>query len=153
MEALKIVCGGISYDGKFLKDYTGRGNDISPEFEVKNLFPNARSFVITLEDLSHPIKCFTHWVIWNIPAADVIPKAIPRGKTVPGLGNAAQGVAYGYHRYAGPKPPRGKSHKYRFTVYALDCLLDPKPSSSKRKVLEAAKGHIIQMGEISGYYE
>lgn len=38
--------------------------------------------MITLEDLSHPIKNFTHWVIWDIPAADKIAKAIPSGKTV-----------------------------------------------------------------------
>ena len=153
MKALEIVCGGISSDGKFLSEYTGRGNDVSPEFAVKNLSPDARSFVIILEDMSHPIKRFTHWVIWNIPAADVIPKAIPSGKTVSGLGNAAQGVAYGFHRYAGPKPPRGKTHKYRFTVYALDGFLDLKPCSSKRKVLNAARDHIIQKGVVCGYYE
>ena len=153
METLEIVCGGISSDGRFLMEHTGRGEDISPEFVIKELSPNAKSLIITLEDMSHPIKRFTHWIIWNIPAAKVIPKAIPRGKTVPGLGNAVQGVAYGYHRYAGPKPPSGKTHKYCFTVYALDGFLDLKPSSSKRKVLEAAKDHIIQKGEVCGYYE
>ncbi len=153
MKALEIVCGGISSDGKFLTEYTGRGEDISPEFAIKGLSPNAVSLIITLEDMSHPIKRFTHWVIWNIPAADVIPRAIPRGKTVSSLGNAVQGAAYGFHRYAGPKPPSGKTHRYLFTIYALDCLLDLKPSSSKRKVLYAAKDRIIQKGEVSGYYE
>ncbi len=33
------------------------------------------------------------------------------------LGNARQGIGYGFHRYVGPKPPKGKKHTYRFTVY------------------------------------
>ena len=27
------------------------------------------------------------------------------------------GIGYGFHRYVGPKPPKGKKHTYRFTVY------------------------------------
>lgn len=153
MESLEFTCTGLNNNGKFPADYTGRGEDISPEFIIKNLSPKAVTFIVTLEDMNHPIKRFTHWVIWNIPAADRIPKAIPRGKSAANLGNAVQGIGYGFHRYAGPKPPKGKSHKYLFTVYALDCTLDVKPFSSKRKVLKAADGHIIQKGELYGYFE
>lgn len=153
MENLEFTCAGLIDGGKFPVEYTGRGEDISPEFIINNLSPKAVTLVVTLEDMSHPIKEFTHWVIWNIPAADKIPKAIPRGKTAVNLGNAVQGIGYGLHRYAGPKPPKGKTHKYRFTVYALDCSLDITPFSVKRKVLDAANTHIIQKGEICGYFE
>ncbi len=64
------------------------GQDILPEFVIKNLSPNAKTLAVTLEDLSHPIKDFTHWIIWNIPAAGRIRKSIPAGKSVPALGNA-----------------------------------------------------------------
>ena len=109
--------------------------------------------MITLEDLSHPIKEFTHWIIWNIPAADKIMKAIPSGKSISSLQGAIQGIGYGFHCYAGPKPPKGKSHKYCFTVYVLDCKLDLSPVSFKRKVLSKANRHIIQKGRIYGYFE
>ncbi|MDE5588241.1 MAG: hypothetical protein K2J60_03755 [Acetatifactor sp.] len=46
-----------------------------------------------------------------MPAADRIEKSIPVGKTVAALGNALQGVGYGLHRYAGPKPPKEKKHR------------------------------------------
>lgn len=150
---LVFECIGIKDGGKFPIENTGRGKDISPEFIIKNLSPHAKSFIITLEDLSHPIKRFTHWVIWNIPAMSKIPKAIPAGKTVSMLDSAVQGVGYGLHRYAGPKPPKGKSHKYGFTIYVLDCSLDLKASSTKRKVLDKANSHIIQQGTICGYFE
>ena len=150
---LEFECLGIKDGGKFAIENTGRGEDVSPEFSISNLSPYAKTLVITLEDLSHPIKNFTHWIIWNIPATDKIPKAVPSGKNVSILKGATQGIGYGFHRYAGPKPPKGKSHKYCFTIYALNCELDLKASSTKRKVLSKASGHIIQQGKTYGYFE
>ena len=149
MELLHIRCPGIE-GGNFLLDHTGRGADRSPELVLEGLSPEAVTLAVTLEDMSHPIKNFTHWVIWNLPAADRIPGAIPAGKTVPGGG--VQGIAYGLHRYAGPKPPRRTQHTYRFTVYALDCTLDLSPASRKKVFLRAAEGHILQRGSISGIF-
>ncbi len=150
---LEFECVGIKDGNKFPIENTGRGKNLSPEFIIKNLSSDAKTLIIILEDLSHPMKDFTHWIIWNIPAANVIPKALPAGKIVSTLNGAIQGIGYGFHCYAGPKPPKGKSHQYGFTIYALDCLLDLKASSTKRKVLSKASGHIIQKGKICGYFE
>ena len=150
---LEFECIGMDDGSKFPIEYTGRGQDISPEFIIKNLSPNAKTLAVTLEDLSHPIKDFTHWVIWNIPATDRIKKNIPAGKAVPILGNARQGIGYGLHRYAGPKPPKGKKHTYRFTVYSLDCEINMSANSMKRNFLKKAERHIIQKGSIVGEFE
>lgn len=150
---LEFECVGVKEGDKFNIENTGRGEDIFPEFNISNLSPYAETLIITLEDLSHPIKNFTHWVIWNIPATNKIPKAIPCGKSVLSLKDAVQGIGYGFHRYAEPKLPKGKSHKYCFTIYALDCKLNLKASSTKRKVLSIASNHIIQQGKICGFYE
>ncbi len=150
---LEFECTGLEAGGRFAPENTGYGEDLSPGFVIGNLPAEAKSFMVTLEDLDHPIKGFTHWVIWNIPAADTIPRGIPHGKRVESLGGAVQGAAYGLHRYAGPKPPRGKSHRYRFTVYALDCMLRISAFSAKKKVLRNAQGHIIRRGELCGHYE
>lgn len=151
--ALNVTCQGIDSAGRFRDKHTGRGEDVSPELVIEGLSPEAKTLVVVLEDMSHPIKGFTHWIIWNIPAVSIIPEGIQEGKTAPSLGDAFQGKAYGMHRYAGPKPPRGKSHEYAFTVYALDCKLDLPASVRKRKVLKAAEGHILQRGTVCGRYE
>lgn len=148
---LEFMVEGMGAGGPFPLDYTGRGANISPGFRLKNLLPEACSLAVTLEDLSHPIQNFTHWVIWNLPAEETIPAGIPAGRTV--LKDAVQGMAYGFHRYAGPKPPRGSRHEYRFTVYALDRLLNVGPGAGKRSFLRAAEGHILQMGTLSGFFE
>jgi len=149
---LKFECGGINVQGIFLLEYTGYGKNISPEFVVENLSPSAKTIAITLEDLSHPIKGFTHWIIWNIPATNIIRKEIPSGKKIESYENAKQGLAYGWHRYAGPKPPKGNSHLYRFTLYALDCEMDLSANVFKRTFLKKAEGHILQKGEIIGEF-
>ncbi len=150
---LEFKCINMSDGQRFPIDYTGRGQNVSPEFIITNLSPEAKTLAIILEDMSHPIKNFTHWLIWNIPAADRIEGKIPAGKTVPTYGNACQGIGYGFHRYAGPKPPKGKKHTYQFTMYALDCKLNISANSMKRAFLKKAEKHLIQMGSITGYFE
>ena len=118
MEQLIFSLSDFINGDTFPIDHTGRGKDLSPEIVIENLSDNVKTLAVTLEDISHPIKNFTHWIIWNIPATSKIEKAISKGKYVSDIG-ATQGVAYGMHKYAGPKPPRGKTHKYRITVYAL----------------------------------
>lgn len=82
MEQLKFSLPDFTNGDTFPIDYTGRGKDISPEIVIENLSDNTKSLAITLEDISHPIKNFTHWVIWNIPVTDKIVKAIPSEKAV-----------------------------------------------------------------------
>lgn len=151
---LQVQCIGLENNGTIPLEYTGRGKNVSPEFVLTNLSPLARTIAITLEDTTHPLfKNFTHWVIWNIPATEKIVGAIPHVKSVKSLGNASQGTAYGWHKYAGPKPPKGKRHQYRFTIYALDCALSLSPNSTKNKFIKAARNHIIQQGTIVGVFE
>ena len=153
-ETMRIHCDGLADNGAFPLKYTGRGLDASPAFRIFDFPSNTQTFAITLEDRNHPIfKDFTHWLIWNIPAGDSIPGAIPPGKRVKTLNHTVQGLAYGIHKYAGPKPPKGARHQYRFTVYALDCELSLTPCATKRIFLRKAKPHILQKAALSGTFE
>ena len=152
MEQLIFSLPDFINSDEFPIEYTGRGEDLSPEIVIGNLSTNAETLAVTLEDISHPIKNFTHWIIWNIPAASKIERAIPKGKYVSDMG-AAQGVAYGMHKYAGPKPPRGKTHKYRITVYALDCSIDLSANKRKKHFLKKAENHILQKGCLEYSFE
>ena len=154
IEPLIFECPTIKNKEKIPVIHTGRGQDISPEFLIKNLSPHAKTLAITLEDIKHPIfKAFTHWLIWNIPANEKIPGAMPHGRFIPHLGKTQQGIGYGCHKYAGPKPPKGQQHLYCFTIYALDCEIEIKCLPIKCHFIKKAKGHIIQQGSIIGEYE
>ena len=131
MEQLDFQCSAFDEQGSFRIEYTGYGQDLSPAFVINNLSPAARTLAVTLEDLNHPIKGFTHWVVWNLPPESRIREGLPAGKRTGQ--NAVQGLAYGLHRYAGPKPPKGASHTYRFTLYALDCTIDLDANRFKKR--------------------
>lgn len=105
---LKIRCSDLKENEKIPINYTGYGKNISPEFIIENLTPEAKSYIITLEDLNHPIKNFTHWIIWNIPATANIPGNIPKGRKVSSLGNALQGFAYAFIDMPDPNHPKEK---------------------------------------------
>ncbi|MDE7209554.1 MAG: YbhB/YbcL family Raf kinase inhibitor-like protein [Clostridia bacterium] len=152
METLVFDLPDFTNDEPFPIDHTGRGKNISPQIVIENLSKDARTIAITLEDISHPIKNFTHWVIWDIPATNIIEKAIPAGKYISDIG-ATQGIAYGVHKYAGPKPPRGKTHRYRFTIYALDCKLNLSAGKRKKQFLKQAEKHILQKGCLEYAFE
>ena len=105
-----------------------------------------------MDDMGHPIPEYNHWVIWNIPVMEIIPKNIPYGRHVAELSGATQGRGYGKNRYRGPKPPFNWSHRYQFNVYALDCSLDLPDSSRKGDLLAAMEGHILQEGCLVGRF-
>ena len=150
---LKALLRSIGSSGRFQEDATGRGRDESPEIVLEGRDPGGASLAVTLEDVTHPLfGTMAHWLIWNIEPTDRIPAAIPHGKEVDSL-FARQGLAYGWHRYRGPKPPRGKTHTYRFTVYVLDERLDLSARSRRKALLRAIEGHVLQRAVIEGTFE
>ena len=150
---LEFECIGMDGGSKFPIEYTGRGQDISPEFIIKNLSPNAKTLAVTLEDLSHPIKDFTHWVIWNIPAADRIKKNIPAGKDSANAGECPSGDRIWLSPLCGAEATeREKAYLPLYSLF-LDCEINISANSMKRNFLKKAERHIIQKGSIVGEFE
>ncbi|BDR54666.1 hypothetical protein KIMH_07770 [Bombiscardovia apis] len=136
-----LICDGIDENQRFKIDHTGRGEDLSPSFRLQNLPEQAQTLALVLRDESHPLfGSMTHWLIWNLPVADTIPSSIPHG-TNPDIGQARQGLAYGWHRYRGPKPPKGKFpplqlHRLRsqpISPTQPPTYLPPTPRSSQKQ--------------------
>ncbi len=154
MKQLEVVVPAFK-EGEWMPiEYTGRGIDISPEIHIAGVDERAVSMAITMDDASHPLfKNFNHWLIWNIPIVEVIPKAVPKGEATESLRGAVQGLAYGKHCYRGPKPPFKWIHFYTFTVYTLDTLLDLPMKSTRENYFEAAKGHILQKATYTGKFQ
>ena len=153
-EKLLISSPDFVNGGRIPIQFTGRGEDYSPELRIDNISKKAVSIALHMDDLSHPIKGYNHWCIWDISPMNLIPSKIPEGKIISPLGGAVQGVGYGKHKYRGPKPPKfmKKPHKYIFYVYVLDSKLNLPSDSRKKDLLKAMDGHVIQQGEICGLF-
>ncbi len=148
---LTLSCPSIQED--FPLVHTGRGEDRSPALHLDGLSPQAVTLAVTLEDIDHPLfRDFTHWLLWNVPAAPAVQGNLPAGRVLPALGKARQGWGYGFHRYAGPKPPKGQRHRYRFTVYALDAAIELGPWQTKAAFLRKAQGHILQTASLTAAF-
>jgi Raf kinase inhibitor-like YbhB/YbcL family protein len=146
MEALKVK---ISV--KFLpNDYTCDGEDISPEIDVGGVNTAiSKSLAILVNDPdSAGGGGFVHWIAWNVELVKMIPKKIPNTPEVTFPITAIQGTnSFGNIGYNGPCPPYGQTHRYFFTVYGLDCLLSLPAGSTKKQLVKAMEGHVVQYGE------
>jgi len=131
--------------------YTCDGRGISPPLNWQQP-QDVKSFALISDDPDAPAGIWVHWVMWNIPAdANELAENIQPVKELPD--GSRQGVndsrEYGY---GGPCPPRGV-HRYYFKIYALDTMLDLPDETTKQKLLDAMKGHILAEGSLMGKYQ
>ncbi|MCX6672811.1 MAG: YbhB/YbcL family Raf kinase inhibitor-like protein [Methanothrix sp.] len=130
---------------------TCEGRDVSPSIEIQGL--NATSMAVIVDDPDAPFATFTHWLIWNIPPTDVIPRAIAKKGTLKEPFFALQGWNdFGEIGYAGPCPPSGKPHRYFFRVFGLDRMLDLSAGATVADLQKAMQGHVLQKGEAVATY-
>lgn len=118
-----------------------------PPLNIHDAPSGTVSLALLLEDLSSPLGTVTHWLVWNLPPTTTHLDAITLPK------EASVGLsAFGKIGYMGPTPPEG-THTYRFSVHALDTLVDL-PAGSTRPVFDTAiAGHIIDTAELHGVVE
>jgi Raf kinase inhibitor-like YbhB/YbcL family protein len=132
--------------------YTADGDDMSPPLKWTDIPEGVTQYALIVEDPDAPRGTFTHWVIYGIPGSyDHLDDGVSQ---VEELDNGAmQGLnTHGKPGYMGPSPPKGKPHRYIFTLYALDAKLDLPAGITKEDLEKAMQGHIISEGKLTGLY-
>lgn len=154
MHTLTITSPAFARGGWIPDCHSDYGENQSPELHIEGLSERAVTLAVTLDDMDHPLfPNYNHWVCWNLPPVNVLPEGLPQGALLELPLHMEQGVAYGKHKYRGPKPPFHWKHRYRFTVYALDTKLALDHSTDKRALLSSIQGHVLQSGELIGVYQ
>ena len=133
--------------------YSCKGLNISPPLQWANAPQDTKSYVVILEDPDTSRGTLTHWIIFNIsPDSNNLPEGVPTltgNQTTFSQGNNS----FGKTGYDGPCPPSGQSHRYIFSLYALDTVLSHlKEGASKSDVLEARQSHILASGRLTGIF-
>jgi len=81
-----------------------------------------------------------------------LPEAVPVQAQL--SGGALHGKNdFGEIGYGGPCPSQRSSHRYQFTLYALDQHLDLKTGVSSKQVVNAMQWHILAWGQLIGIYQ
>ena len=65
---MNVKCQSFLNNEMIPKNFTGYGEDISPEFIIEDIPEGTVSFAIILDDLDVPLKKnYNNWIVWNIP--------------------------------------------------------------------------------------
>lgn len=131
--------------------HTCDGQDLSPPLAWSDPPGGAKSFALIMDDPDAPSGTFTHWVLFDVPAAT---RELAEGQRPGGTGQSGRND-FGRAGYGGPCPPRGHgSHRYGFTVYALDvATIGASGGAARDQVEQAIKGHLLGTAKLMGRYE
>jgi Raf kinase inhibitor-like YbhB/YbcL family protein len=125
--------------------FTCDGNDAPPPIAMVDPPKGTKSFAVIMDDPDAPKGTFTHWLAYDIPADGNTLRA-NAGKTLKN--------SFGRTGYGGPCPPPGHgSHRYFFTVYAVDVPALELPGDTREDLEAALKGHTLAKAGFMGRYE
>lgn len=134
--------------------YTCHGEDISPPLAWSQPPDGTLSLALIMDDPDAlPVAGFIwdHWVLFNLPP-DLT--ALPEGLTSANLPAGAREGMNSFKRtgYGGPCPPSGQTHRYVFSLYALDTTLALSGNPTKDMLFEAMQGHILAQAQLAGTF-
>jgi len=141
---MELESNSFESEGLIPSRYTCDGQDISPHLKWSKYPDETKSFALTCVDPDAPMGEFIHWLVYNIPANV---SELNEGKKAPG-----KEVTNDFKRleYGGPCPPSG-THRYFFTVYALDREMteDLSRDNFRERVEEHSLAKAVLMGRYS----
>jgi len=133
--------------------HTCDGADFSPALAWDGVPPGTQAFALIVDDPDAPIGVFTHWMLFNLPgSARNLPENVPKTERIP-QGALQERNDFGKIGYNGPCPPRGKPHRYHFTLDALHAPVNLRPGASTQELRTAMKGHVLAQAQLVGTYQ
>lgn len=136
------------------KVHTCDGEDRSPPLAWSGAPAGTRSYALIVVDPDAPGGTFSHWGLFDIPAAaSELQEGYAAASTAPEPKEATndfQRIGWG-----GPCPPPGHGvHRYHFRLLALDVeQLDLPRGAHCRDIERAANPHVIARAQLTGTYE
>ncbi|MBI2511922.1 MAG: kinase inhibitor [Opitutae bacterium] len=122
LSSADLAPGGRLPEAQVLDGFGRHGGNRSPHLRWENAPAGTRSFVVTLFDPEAPTGSgWWHWVVIDLPATthELAAGASKRPSALP-AGSREMRTDFGAPGYGGAAPPAGETHRYIFTVHALD---------------------------------
>jgi len=127
------------------------GEDISPDLSWTDVPEKTASVALIVDDPDAPRGNWVHWVLFDLPPTVLgLPEKVP-SKSVLETGGVHGKNDFGKLGYGGPCPPSG-THRYFFSLSALDVELRLPPGSTREQVEKAMQGHVLAEARLTGKY-
>jgi Raf kinase inhibitor-like YbhB/YbcL family protein len=124
--------------------YTCHGTGLSPPLQWSGTTTQtAKSFAIVVDDSQAPITPYVYWIVFDISPTTV---AVGQSRLPTG---ARQGLNSANKASYDPPCPVGAPHQYRFTVYALNSVINLPNGTGLRTVWSAIARHVIAAGRLT----
>jgi len=134
--------------GNIPPQYTCKGQNVNPPLNISGVSAKAKSLVLIVHDPDAVGSDYTHWVVYDIPAAasTIAPNSLPVG-ALQGLNSSGEAA------YTGPCPPAGTGvHHYKFELYALDKTLSLSGTVGRSEIEKAMQDHILDKSVLTGLF-
>ena len=141
---MELTSDAFRHQARIPAKYTCEGDGISPPLKISGIPAGTMTLALIVEDPDAGGGTWDHWVVYDI----AVMQSIPEG--VGSLGTTGRSSGGG-SEYEGPCPPSG-SHRYVFTLYALDARLGLATGASKAEVLQRIEGHVLATAILLGRY-
>jgi Raf kinase inhibitor-like YbhB/YbcL family protein len=127
--------------------FTCDGEDASPALEWAGAPESAGALVLIVDDPD--ARGFVHWIVLDVTptASGGLPEGVATSPDAPRQGRND----FGRIGYGGPCPPSG-THRYVFSLYALDALLNLPGSPGGPDVRAAMEGHVLAEAQLTARY-
>ncbi|KGL50926.1 hypothetical protein NB703_000197 [Pantoea ananatis] len=132
-----------------------QGDNLSPHLAWEDAPEGTKSFVITCFDPDAPTGSgWWHWGVANIPAETTsLPQGAGSGKAALPAGALQTRTDFGQAGYGGAAPPAGETHRYIFSVHALDVdNIDVDEGSSGAMVGFNVHFHVLASASLTVHY-
>jgi Raf kinase inhibitor-like YbhB/YbcL family protein len=153
---MRIMSETFEDGGEFPLLYTRDGDGMSPPLSWSGLPSGTRELALMFENITPGTQePFVQWLLYKIPPE---PERLPEGlrhKRDPEEPAAAlHGLNdIGNVRYDGPLGTVGRTHRYRFRLFALDRPLDVQAGLDKGALEEAIARHTLDHADLVVSYE
>lgn len=124
--------------------YTCKGQNINPPLNFSDIPEKTVTLALIMHDPDSPNGNFIHWLFWNLPPDTQIAEA-SKPQATEGIND------FGKIGYGGPCPHTG-SHRYIFTLFALDQKIQLKKGATEAELKAAISGHIIDQSTLTGIF-
>jgi len=126
-------------------EFTCDGRNVSPQLSWEDVPEETKSFALSVTDPDAPGGTWIHWLVYDI--SNELRK-IERASLPEGAKEVVND--FGKRPYGGPCPPSG-THRYFFTIYALDT--EQLEGLNKRNFFDKVEKHTIEKAAIKGLYK